>query len=735
MAGARVNVRSLSLQNFHRYRDLDLDLPDGCSAIVGPNGAGKSSLLEAVDVALFGARSLADHVTHGETSMSVTLTFEHRGSLYRVRRAWKNGKTTLDVERCDAGEHVPEVLRLESDWAPLTRENAKATQAFLEHLLGLSQDTMHASSLLMQGDGDAFTAATPARRKELLFDALGLDVWGDLQQRARDEARTLDRELAGVQATIERLEAEVAGRPGLEAQLADARQAETFAQAALQGAEQALAQVAERYQAVRDQDARRQAAAAELQAAQAEVVRLEQLVRAAGDAAEQIAAARQELDGLGTPDFADLRAREVDLQAIVNAYGEAVLARGDAIRRRDQLEREVADLHRRAQEKYSDCKRIDERLAALDEAGPGEEHCELCKQPLGEAARVATIAELERQRPLLLAESDHLTEQAESVELPEVPEQPEPAPSDELARVRQAVEVATETHSRRARLEERIVQLQTTVDAAPAPLEAEVARELAAAKQAALDELEPADVEAVELEGREARAVVEAHRSAHSQAREQLAGLNTKLEYLQQHEAGLTLEREEAAEKLARLDLLKIADKAYGPGGIPALILENAAIPQIETEANRIIGRLGRSYRFELRTQRELKSGDGVREALDIIVQDDEGERAYETFSGGEQTRIQLALRIALARLIATRRAAEVRLLAIDEPDGLDAEGFAQLAEVLEELAGAGEFAKVLVVSHHPELRHAFESVIEVQGGGETGTPSRLAQTTETVTA
>jgi DNA repair exonuclease SbcCD ATPase subunit len=123
-----------------------------------------------------------------------------------------------------------------------------------------------------------------------------------------------------------------------------------------------------------------------------------------------------------------------------------------------------------------------------------------------------------------------------------------------------------------------------------------------------------------------------------------------------------------------RLDLLKLAERAYGRDGIPALIVENAAIPQIETEANRILDELGghRYCRIELRTQRALKTSRAPRDARHRHPHTDAGERPYETFSGGERTRLNLALRIALARLLAHRRGAESRLLAIDEPEFLD---------------------------------------------------------------
>jgi exonuclease SbcC len=115
-----------------------------------------------------------------------------------------------------------------------------------------------------------------------------------------------------------------------------------------------------------------------------------------------------------------------------------------------------------------------------------------------------------------------------------------------------------------------------------------------------------------------------------------------------------------------------------------------------------------------------------VREALDIVVATATGEALYEDFSGGERTRLDLSLRIALARLLAARRGADVRVLVIDEPAFLDADGFEQLAAVLRGLST--EFESVLVVSHEEALRDAFDSAIVVAGGADTGEPSRLEE-------
>src|SRR6185436_13560878 len=94
---------SLHLENARTFDRLDFAFPDGCCAIVGPNGAGKSTLISALDVALFGAesRSLADWLSRDrpQATMTVLLTFEHGGEMYRVRRTFSGkgrGTSRLD---------------------------------------------------------------------------------------------------------------------------------------------------------------------------------------------------------------------------------------------------------------------------------------------------------------------------------------------------------------------------------------------------------------------------------------------------------------------------------------------------------------------------------------------------------------------------------------------------------------------------------------------------------------
>jgi exonuclease SbcC len=184
----------------------------------------------------------------------------------------------------------------------------------------------------------------------------------------------------------------------------------------------------------------------------------------------------------------------------------------------------------------------------------------------------------------------------------------------------------------------------------------------------------------------------------------------------------LAKERAEQAAAAARAGEEKtIYDElalAFGKKGIQAMIIEGA-IPEIEQEANELLARLtdGQlSLTFE--TQREARVGDNLIETLDIRISDSYGTRSYEMYSGGEAFRVNFAIRIALSKLLARRAGAQLQLLVIDEGFGTqDTVGRERLVEAL--AAIAGDFEKILVVTHIQELKDAFPYRIDVVKGPE----------------
>ena len=162
----------------------------------------------------------------------------------------------------------------------------------------------------------------------------------------------------------------------------------------------------------------------------------------------------------------------------------------------------------------------------------------------------------------------------------------------------------------------------------------------------------------------------------------------------------------------------QLAD-AFGKDGIQALIIENA-IPEIELEANDILGRLTNNrIQISIESLRDLKKG-GTTETLDIKIADEVGERSYNLYSGGEAFRTDFALRIALSKVLARRAGTQLRTLIIDEGFGTqDSEGLDYLIQAIQEISK--DFDKLIVVTHLPELKNAFPTQIHVTKHPEFG--------------
>ncbi len=151
---------------------------------------------------------------------------------------------------------------------------------------------------------------------------------------------------------------------------------------------------------------------------------------------------------------------------------------------------------------------------------------------------------------------------------------------------------------------------------------------------------------------------------------------------------------------------------AFGRSGVPAMLID-AAVPRIETEANLLLGRMtdGR-LAVKLETQRVRQAGN-VAETLDILVSDELGLRSYDLFSGGEAFRINLALRIALSKVLAQRMGLPLPTLFIDEGFGTqDAAGRERIVDAIASIQE--DFEKIIVITHLDELKDLFPVRIEV---------------------
>lgn len=707
----------IKARNLGSFPTLDHTFLEGCVGVVGDNGAGKSTLVDATPWALFGPDGswASGYLTEGveSTELELELGFDHNGESYRVRRGYSArgaGKTVLDLER-----------RNGAGWVPLTRETQKATQKLIEEITGLTRETLLASSVLRQ-DTRGWPSYPAAQRKDVIAAGMRLDRFEKPRELAAADRKAAQQQIERLTGALERADVELAERATVDELLRLAIVNAAACDAERVSCQAKLEQAAQAVAAIEEQRAARTDAEAAVARADAVLTPLEQRTVAASQAAGELAEAEAAVAAL-TPADARTQAEEAVIAA------EARLADyRTAVELREQLKRDAATrtaareaISVQARAKFAEAALLAEQAEHVK--GGSLAHCPVCETTLGADAKAATLGNLRARAQVLADEGQALKEQAQGIEIPTVPAEPEPPleAQQALADARAQLALAQTDGLKRERLTGAIEILRERVAAAPLEAEVAAARSSRAAAADVLDGLPPAPSQAALAEAQTAaltaKAALDAAAVRLDQAKADEARVTAKAERLDELAKASAEDRESRERLLSQVDRLVVLERAFGRDGIPAWIVETVAIPFLEVEANKLLGDLGgktASARIELRSERVLKGG-GAKGALDIVVLIDAAERTYERFSGGEKTRLDLALSLAFACLLESRGAGS-RVLMIDEPKHLDAAGTAALAHVVE---GLTQFDLRYLISHMPDLRHAFDQVVEVVSGDD----------------
>ena len=192
-----------------------------------------------------------------------------------------------------------------------------------------------------------------------------------------------------------------------------------------------------------------------------------------------------------------------------------------------------------------------------------------------------------------------------------------------------------------------------------------------------------------------------------------------KLDVLHKDQEEHTMLSSELAPKSKELTRWQLLFNAYGKSGIQALIIDSN-LPEQQRLSNEILSQMTNgenTLRFD--TQREKKTKPGQIETLDIWVADSSGyERIYETYSGGQKLRIDLALSLGLAALSASKIGSKIEFTVLDEVFGSqDTEHRQLVVDAIKAISS--RFKMVLVISHIEQVQAAFDQQIVLSEGGK----------------
>ena len=192
------------------------------ACICGDNGNGKSAIIDAMTWALWGktrAKSDDDVIHIWESEAAVEFDFRVGEQLYRVirkrarpKKSTASGQSSLDL-----------MIKDEEGFKTISGNIIRETEQKIVDILHMDYDTFINSAFLRQGHADEFTRQQPAKRKEVLSNILGLDIYDRLEEKAREKARGQQNERTALENTIRDIEQELAVKAVLEKEFEEAQ--------------------------------------------------------------------------------------------------------------------------------------------------------------------------------------------------------------------------------------------------------------------------------------------------------------------------------------------------------------------------------------------------------------------------------------------------------------------------------------------------------------------------------
>jgi exonuclease SbcC len=215
----------LAIRNFMCYRD---NVPPlyfkgiHTACICGNNGNGKSALIDAMTWAIWGnsrAKSDDDLIHLHEAEMEVEFDFALGEQRYRIIR-----KHSRPKRRGRSGQSILEFQLATGDgFRSISGDSITQTQQKIINTLHMDYDTFINSAFLRQGHADEFATKRPVERKQVLADILGLSLYDELEERAKELAKQQGTEGSQLESAIKEYSDELAQKPAYEAELEPAQ--------------------------------------------------------------------------------------------------------------------------------------------------------------------------------------------------------------------------------------------------------------------------------------------------------------------------------------------------------------------------------------------------------------------------------------------------------------------------------------------------------------------------------
>lgn len=645
-------LKSLQLKDFLSHQNTEINFePDSKMLLEGPSGTGKSSIVEAIVWALYGVARTDNRSLIRKGAKRATVILDvYEGEKYH----------TITRSISSVGKHTLEIIQ---DGVALSgTEGLRGYQGWIENtLIGASYLLFINSVAYMQGGGDSFVGQTATKRKELLLELVKAEDYDAYYEKARVKLGEIEVERA-------RIETE---KFAAENWLAQSRERLLTKPIVERNLEKCRA-------FIKENDVKRTGVISrlgEIKSSEANISSWKQIIDRHEKELEvfvrEITQLEESEKNLGTVNAEELR------QKIASSE-----------KTEQQRIKLLSDRPRRVGDRTTDIERFTQKIS---------EYRSLHKCPSGvncphQQASLQAVEDLKKD----ITEAILKTE-GETTALKEWQEQydklPKPIEIQPLINTLHLIESLKGLPKKRADL----ADVRKTLEEATAKI-SEVVTTSTIQEKAQLEE------ELASLDG------------ALGNARNDDSGFSGELSALSLIEGLMAVRVRELATLtdtitgLAKQQSgLVLVKEAFSSKGIKTVIVDYV-LPKLEDSVNEVLSKLS-DFRIRFDTQKKSVDMESNVEGLYITVINSEGqELAFESYSGGEKLRIEVAISEALASLQKSKIGCRIFDETFQNLDSSTLENFVSLVVRLQAM-----FPQVLMVSHLQEVQDLFENRITIR--------------------
>ena len=660
----------LSLKNFTSYINETIDFREiqSPTIICGDNGNGKSSIIDAITTALyFRARGtdtrgagMDDLITKGKKEFTVDFIFELDGKKYQIIRS-----------KSKSGSHK---LELYIDGMNQT-SSIKETQQQILDAIKIDYDTFVDTVCIAQNHASSFMEKTPDKRKDVFVQILNLNEYDDLEKFTKDLKKQLNGKVELKKQRIEEL------------------------QVYLDKENEYTQQVDDLYQKLKSIDINQYDI-------ELESLQNKQSTRTAILAKNDLIISQRRML---TASISRYEQKYESAKSELSSIVYVDVSKDELVEKSNELEEVVKNIDelKKEKDKYEvqlniykkELSTIKEKIINFEKYHQAT--CEFCGNELTDEYKEKHIAELKSAGNEIFNSAKQYKEKVDS--LNEKNDQLRNKYKElysSIEELKKAIHKNELQEVKKSNLEQTISESTTELTNLKSELEENMLQKVEEVEDDVQDKINRLKYKKKELE------------EQYEHYKSSIAILKDRLKTIEKLKDEYINLKNTMDDDLEKLEDYKSLIHAFSKTGIQSYIIENT-LPEIEEEINTLLYELTNgNISINFVVQKETKSKTMI-DTLDIVVNDSNTSRKYETFSGGEKFRSDFACHVGMSRFLAKRASANIDLFILDENLGSQDETAKQIfIQCISKLTKY--FKKILIITHINDIKDAFDNKILV---------------------